>query len=61
MVLGKKGSYFLFGMGPKFGPWRWAENHLNCLQCVIMSSITFFYGNYSNLNEALLNPDKMFI
>ena len=27
--IGKKGGYFRLGMGPKFGPWRWAENALD--------------------------------
>ena len=28
MVLGEKGGYLPLGMGPKLGPWRWAENPL---------------------------------
>ena len=31
MVLGKNMAIFLLGMGPKFGPWRRAENPLQLL------------------------------
>ena len=48
MVLGKKCGYFRLGMGPKFGPKRWAENLL----------LTVRYSGFGNSTIFYLSRDK---